>query len=294
MLGSHAGAWESGGIMPTFVHPLLLWGLPMVALPVLIHLINMMRHRRIQWAAMEFLLISQKKHRAWILLMLLLLLLLHIMATAAIVLMVAQPLLHHRWGRLLGGTQTHHGILLDDSFSMSDHWDDTSAFEQGKRVIQRIGAEAARHVQPQLFTLLPFSHVGRAHDSVKNELINCRIGNDFTNKLTETLKNIHVSQTNAGPVGALRALDQILGQSQDERRILYIISDFRTRQWNDPADVKNMLLKWQSTQGEKIHLVNCVDRVRNNLALDCLTPEDGIKAAGVPWFMAVAVPNFSQ
>src|SRR3972149_1271494 len=148
MLGSHAGAWESGGIMPTFVHPLLLWGLPMVALPVLIHLINMMRHRRIQWAAMEFLLISQKKHRAWILLKQFLLLLLRMLAIAAIVLMVAQPLLHHRWGGLLGGTKTHHVILLDDSFSMSDHWDDTSAFEQGKRVIQRIGAEAARHVQP--------------------------------------------------------------------------------------------------------------------------------------------------
>ncbi|MCL4195782.1 MAG: hypothetical protein KJZ87_28860, partial [Thermoguttaceae bacterium] len=29
--------------MPTFLHPALLWGLPIVAVPVLIHLINMMR-----------------------------------------------------------------------------------------------------------------------------------------------------------------------------------------------------------------------------------------------------------
>ena len=43
--------------MPSFVHASLLWwGLPLVGVPVLIHLINMMRHRRVQWAAMEFLL----------------------------------------------------------------------------------------------------------------------------------------------------------------------------------------------------------------------------------------------
>ena len=43
--------------MPSFVYESLLWwGLPLVGLPVLIHLINLMRHRRVKWAAMEFLL----------------------------------------------------------------------------------------------------------------------------------------------------------------------------------------------------------------------------------------------
>ena len=142
--------------MPTFVHPLLLWGLPIIGLPVLIHLINMMRHHRVEWAAMEFLIASQKKHRTWILLKQFLLLLMRMAAIAAIVLLVAQPLLRHYWGGLMGGTKTHHVILLDDSFSMSDHWDDTTAFTEAKRVIERIGAEAARHVQPQVFTVLPF------------------------------------------------------------------------------------------------------------------------------------------
>ena len=59
--------------MPTFVHPALLWGLLLAGVPVLIHLINM-RHRRVQWAAMEFLLVSQKKNRTWFCSQLLLLL----------------------------------------------------------------------------------------------------------------------------------------------------------------------------------------------------------------------------
>ena len=52
--------------MPSFVFSPLLWGLVAVAAPVLIHLINMMRHQRVQWAAMEFLLASYKKHRTWV------------------------------------------------------------------------------------------------------------------------------------------------------------------------------------------------------------------------------------
>jgi hypothetical protein len=96
--------------MPSFVHPLLLWGLAIAAVPVLIHLINMLRHRRVEWAAMEFLIVSQKKHRTWIILKQLLLLLLRIAAIVAVVLLVAEPLLSGRLSRLFGRVKTHHVI----------------------------------------------------------------------------------------------------------------------------------------------------------------------------------------
>ena len=54
--------------MPTFLYSPLLWGLLIVGAPVLIHLINLLRHRRVDWAAMEFLLASQKKNRTWVIL----------------------------------------------------------------------------------------------------------------------------------------------------------------------------------------------------------------------------------
>ncbi len=46
-----------------FLYPALTVGFFLALLPLLIHLINMMRHRRVKWAAMEFLLQSYKKHR---------------------------------------------------------------------------------------------------------------------------------------------------------------------------------------------------------------------------------------
>jgi hypothetical protein len=276
--------------MPSFVHPLLLWGLAIAAVPVLIHLINMLRHRRVEWAAMEFLIVSQKKHRTWIILKQLLLLLLRIAAIVALVLLVAEPLLSGRLSRLFGRVKTHHVILLDDSYSMSDRWDDTSAFQEAKTVITRIGEEAAKQLQPQSMTILRFSRIGRSGKPTQTDLLNEQVTNGFPDHLKKTLDKCDVSETDAGPVEAIKTLDELLGDPEGERRILYVVSDFRTRQWSDPADTKKQLLRWQAADAD-IHLIDCVDRMRPNLSIVSLEPEEGIHAAGVPWFMEVAVAN---
>ena len=281
--------------MPSFLHPNLLWtvGLPtlgVVALPVLIHLINMMRHRRVEWAAMEFLLVSQKKNRTWVMLKQLLLLLLRMLAMAAVVLLVAQPVLQNRWS-LLGANRTHHIVLLDDSFSMSDRWGDTDAFAEAKKAIQRIGTEAARQVSPQRFTLLRLSRVGRLDRAAEPDLLKQSVGPEFGDKLTEMLAKFSVTQTAAGPLPALQAVEQLLGQGDNEHRIVYLASDFRSRQWDDPTDLRKELQRLD-TNGAEVHLIDCVDRARPNLAIVSLQPADGIRAAGVPWFMEVGVQNF--
>ena len=229
--------------MPSFLHPALFWtlGLPtlgVVVIPVLIHLINMLRHRRIEWAAMEFLLVSQNKNRTWVLLKQLLLLLLRMMAVAVIVLLVAQPVLRSQWGNLLGGTRTHHVVLLDASFSMSDRWEDSDAFSEAKRVVQRIGGEAARQVQPQAFTLLRFSRAAHSQPAAEPDLLNRSVGADFADTLSELLGKIKVTQTAVGPTPALAALSSLLGASDGQRRVIYLVSDFRARQWDDPKQLR--------------------------------------------------------
>ena len=47
----------------TFLQPWMLWGLPLVAVPVVIHLLNRLRHRPRLWAAMSFLLAASKQSR---------------------------------------------------------------------------------------------------------------------------------------------------------------------------------------------------------------------------------------
>jgi hypothetical protein len=282
--------------MPSFVHPALFWtlGVPtlaVVAIPVLIHVINLMRHQRLQWAAMEFLLVSQKKHRTWVMLKQLLLLLLRMLAVAAVVLLAAQPLLQNQWGNLLGGKRTHSIVLLDDSFSMSDRWEDTDAFSEAKKVVQRIATEAARQAHPQVFTLLRFSRVGQFQRAAEPDVLKQPVGAEFADKLGELLAKLKVTQTAAGPMPALGAIGQLLGGGDGERRVVYVVSDFRARQWENPIDLRAELRR-QNETGAEIHLVNCVDHARPNLAITSLGPTEGIRAAGVPWFMEVAVQSF--
>mgnify|MGYP002151439806 CR=1 FL=1 len=47
----------------TFLNPLMLWGLPLILLPVLVHLFNRLRHRKLPWAAMMFLRMANRKSR---------------------------------------------------------------------------------------------------------------------------------------------------------------------------------------------------------------------------------------
>ena len=277
--------------MPSFVHYPLLWGLLIVGVPVLIHLINMFRHRRVEWAAMEFLLASQRKNRTWILLKQLLLLLLRMLAVAAVVLIVAQPLLQNRFGSFFGSGKTHHIVLLDDSFSMSDRWADTSAFEQAKVVVERIGAKAGRQVQPQSFTLLRFSQVARASVGTQPDLLEEPVDREFVSGLRKMLDSFECSHLAPGPISAVETVFQLLGETEGEQRIVYLISDFRARQWNDPADLRNRLAKF-SEMGAKLHLINCVETTRPNLAISKLVPGAGTRAAGVPLFMEVTVKNF--
>lgn len=282
--------------MLDFAHPNLFWiaGVPalaVIAVPVLIHLINMLRHRRVDWAAMEFLLVSQKKNRTWIVLKQLLLLLMRMAAVATVVYVLAQPRLHNRFGHLFGTTETHHIVLLDDSFSMSDRWADTSAFGEAKRVVQQIGAAAARPTQPQTFTLLRFSGVARG---ARPDLFKQRVDKtDFRGELEEVLEKIEVSEASAGPMEAVRSIGQLLGHSGDQRRIVYVISDFRAREWDDPGDLQRQLLQLSEADAE-IHLINSVEKAQPNLAIASLAPAEGIRAAGVPWFMEVAVQNFGD
>src|SRR5688572_11879318 len=152
-----------------FVHQALTWGFLLALVPLLIHLINMMRHRRVRWAAMEFLLASYKKHQKWIWLKQLLLLLARIAAVILVVAMLAQLKTRDQWLAIFGGRVTHHYVLLDDSYSMSDRVAGASAMDVARQVISSIVSRAAQEDSPQKLTLLRYSQT-RSIESVGSAL----------------------------------------------------------------------------------------------------------------------------
>ena len=119
---------------------------------------------------MEFLLQSQKRNRTWVMLKQFLLLLLRMLAVAAVILMLAQPRARNSLAALFGGSKTHHIVILDDSYSMSDHWADTSAFKLAKDAVSRLGTQLARQSGQQEFTLLLFSQASRRGEGLQTLL----------------------------------------------------------------------------------------------------------------------------
>lgn len=275
----------------SFLHAILFWwGLPLLAAPILIHLINLLRHRRVQWAAMEFLLASQKRNRNWIILKQLLLLLLRVAVVAALVAMVAQPLLRKSAAGILGGTKTHHVVLLDDSYSMADRWTDSSAFDEARRVVEKLAGRATQQDTPQSFTLLRFSRAARGKGAQYDQLT-ATVDADFPARVARQLRGINVSEYAVGPQPALEAVEQLPAAKGDEDRIVYLVSDLRAREWNEPTALRKVLDRIERS-GAQLHLIHCVDAGRPNLAITSLRAGGGTRAAGVPLVMELAVHNY--
>ncbi|HEX4128566.1 MAG TPA: BatA domain-containing protein [Pirellulales bacterium] len=277
--------------MPAFINPLLLWGLALMAVPVFIHLINLVRHRRVRWGAMEFLLASQRKNSRWIRIKELILLLLRVGAVAAVVLVLAQPLWSDSWRLGIGGQAIEHVVLLDDSFSMSDRWADTSAFDQAKQAIGRLAEHAAQQDTPQRFTLVRFSWAASATGADRADLLQQRVDRDFAQRLGERIKPWQPSHASAGPARAIAVARELLGPPDAARRVVYLVTDFRTNQWNEPAGLAAGLASW-TADGAQLQFIDCVDASRPNLAITALLPDEGTRAADVDLPLHLGVKNF--
>ena len=101
----------------SFLAPVLLFGLPLALLPVIIHLIHLLRRRQVKWAAMMWLLMAQKMNKGLSKLRQYLILLFRVLAIAAIVFVIGRPLAGGLLG-LTGGAPDSVIILLDRSASM--------------------------------------------------------------------------------------------------------------------------------------------------------------------------------
>lgn len=275
-----------------FIHQPLTWAFFLVLAPVLIHLINLLRHRTLSWAAMDFLQQSYRKQRRWIRLKQLLLLLLRMLAIAAVVAMLAQMVSFDQWGGMFQGRTTHHYLVLDDSFSMSDRTGDSSVFQVAQEVIRKLVEMAKQQNTIQRLTLVRCSRALRtpARKTVDQQLaadINAQpIGADFD----LTSHQWEASDLSVSTEPALEFIGQLIEQAQDQKPVVYLLSDFRAKPWRKPAEVRRALKRLQDANAE-LHLVRCADQHRANLSLVRLEPAPGTLAAGVPMVMTVTVRN---
>src|SRR5947207_13605608 len=103
----------------TFLSPLLIWGTLLGVIPIIIHLLNRRRFRRVEWAPMRYLKLTIQRNRRRIQLEQLLLLLLRICLIVLLFVLLARPLVNptglEQW--LGTGGRTSVVVVVDDSMS---------------------------------------------------------------------------------------------------------------------------------------------------------------------------------
>jgi hypothetical protein len=282
----------------------------MIALPILVHLINLMRHKTVQWAAMEFLLKSYQKNRNWVWLKQLLLLVARIAALVLALLMLAQiGCQQDQISKLLGGATTHHYVLLDDSYSMGDRGTGGSAFDRARSTLSLI-ASRAKNRENQLFTLLrfsasrPYEEDSAASDPDSQEMDVERVNqmadlsaelvdNQFDQRIEDVKARLTVSSLSVGLRESLQTVTQLIQQRENENAIVYVVSDFRRSDWENPAEADQLMTEIRD-RGAAVELITCAGTERPNLALTELEPAGNVRVSGTPLMMKLTVKNCSR
>lgn len=283
----------------------------MIALPLLIHLINLLRHRRVKWAAMDFLLQSYKRQRNWIRLKQLILLLARIAALVLALLMLAQVGCDNdRLSGMLGGRTVHHYVLVDDSYSMTAQTSGRSALQRAREALEVLGQRLSRGADRRV-TLLKFSSalpLDQADDNGLSleqltDLNGVRVDSRFGEVWEESVGPLAATPLALAPQDALAFVRQLIEERTEEDAVVHVFSDFRTKDWGSEstsAESSGMgralaqEIAALNAAGAKVDLIRCEPESQPNLAVSRLEALGNIRAAGVPVQMRVAVTNYSD
>ncbi|MSU64063.1 MAG: hypothetical protein EXS31_17000 [Pedosphaera sp.] len=126
----------------TFLQPIVLWGLPLVLVPIIIHLINRLRHRPQPWAAMRFLISATRSSISHAKLRQFLILLFRVLAVLTLILFLSRPLAGGWLGWALSPAPDVILILLDRSASMERQIAGTTI--TGREQALKLFSEAAK------------------------------------------------------------------------------------------------------------------------------------------------------
>jgi hypothetical protein len=279
----------NGWIAQHFLHPsyVLPWGVALAAVPVIVHLINRLRYRRVRFAAMEFLLKSQQRNRRRLMIEQLLLLLLRIAIVAGLLVLVSRLVLDPSALWAFRGEKSHHVVLLDDSGSMRDRWGETSAFREGLATVRRLAAEGARRPGTQQCTLLLLSQPD--HPLFQKRDVN----NAFVVELENAFERLECKHQALDLVSGIDAAAKLLAQDAANVRHLHVVSDFRAKDWRDRPALRGAFQAVAKT-GASIDLARTVGESHDNLAITDLGGEVRTAAVGVPLRLSATIHNFGS
>lgn len=268
----------------TFTFPLLAAiGAALACLPILIHLLNRRRRRRVEWAAMDFLLQSQRKNRTWVRLSEWLLLAARVIAIGLAGLLAATPRTADLLDGFFGGDRARHLVLLDDTCSMQRRDANRTAWDEAIAAIQRLTATAEENGDEVI--------VVRYTDGLSDREAVAITG--LTAAAPIDPANWRPTQATIDSVDGLSRLLQAVQTSDTPRTYAYLVSDFAEATHGD-RDAWSYPLRQIADNADGVVLAACGDPDASNLAITGLTLAPGPVAAGVETRITVEITNHSD
>ena len=237
----------------TFLQPLLLAALPLVSLPIIIHLINQRRYQTMRWGAMMFLLAANKMARGYARLRQWLILLFRTLIIAGLVFAVSRPLSSGWLGLAAGGRADTTIVLLDRSPSMQQHGAGivASKLETGRQqLVQTLNTLGSTH-----WILVDSTTAEPRELESPDELL--------------TLPEAEPTSATADLPAMLQAAHDYIANNQSGRTEVWICSDLRESDWNADSG------RWQSlrdsflefSQGVRFHLLGYPQTAEGDVAV---------------------------
>lgn len=277
----------SAWIAQHFLNSALFWpAVGLLSAPIIIHLINRLRFKRVRFAAMEFLLASEQRNRRRILLEHLLLLLARIAIVAMIGLLIARFVADPRQMSLFQGAKAHHVLLIDDSGSMRDRVGETTAFDAARDIVRKLAAEGAQHPETQVLTVLRMSRP----DETLGGLSERSVDDALVAELSTRLDDIECTYRSVDIAKALDAVRARLADDPASIKHLHVVSDFRRRDWFDNKSAATAIRALADLDAS-INFVRTVGVSNSNLAVTELTGDTSAAAAGVPVTFTATIQN---
>ncbi len=267
--------------MLTLLSPLLIWGTLLGAIPIIIHLLNRRRFRRVEWAPMHYLRLTIQRNRRRIQFEQLLLLLLRIALIVLLFFYLARPLLNptglETW--LGSGGRTSQVVLLDDSLSMGYSTGENTAFARAK---EAAGALLAS-IRPQDRCTIVTASAPRV--PVVHEVEGTR-----RDELLTAVNSLPISATHAAWPAVVAGVDEVVRSCTYPTRQLTILTDMRKAGWD--RSVVSTSERWQQ-EGLRVRIVDVGDDEASNVSLQALEPLDRTILAGTPSRWEAVIRNDS-
>jgi len=262
-----------------FLNPAVLFGLLTASIPVIIHLFNLRKLKKIEFSTLIFLKELQKNKIRKIKIKQLILLALRVMIILFIVMAFARPALQSvQIGGTTSAAKTTAVFILDDTYSMSVVDQKGSYFNQAKEIIGSIISQLQEGDETGL--ILVSNHTN---------------GQKLTSDLSEFKKNLdltEISYSSGDLNSAITKAAQLISESQNFNKEIYVLSDFQKNKISDKK-IKNDL---SELLNDKIRLysIPLSDKQVFNLSVDELKINNQIFEKDKPVSFSVTITNNSK